>query len=326
MTTFVATDSVVYHIEPDQYVPGNILFSDSHSLKTTDGTTTSLIAGSSSSGYSMSSGSSARFRDITGFHQVTSTRVFLVDTGNHCMRMLDRTSNASYVSYAGRCCTRSYADGTSSARFYYPRSAIADKKASGRLLVTDRNYHAIRHVYTSPSSGSYHYVTTFFRSSSSIYPRGITQESSSGDLFITSDGNYNIYRLSYTSKTLTLVSGISSSGFHDGYPCQTRFHNPYDLLLLGPHTLLIADVSNNRLRLLDLISFMTISLCSGAATTTDGNLTACTIRSPYSVTAIHDSLFIGQYQAIRMIKGLMILFYALDKNATVKVIQVFRRS
>ena len=320
MTTFVTTESHVYHIEPDQYVPGNILFSDAHSLKTTDGTTTSLIAGSSSSGYSTSSGSSARFRDITGFHQVTSTRVFLVDTGNHCMRMLDRTSNASYVSLAGRCCSASYADGTSGARFYYPRSAIADEKASGRLLVTDRHHHAIRHVNTGPSSGNYHYVTTFYRSSTISYPWGITQESSSGDLFITANRYHNIYRLSYTSKAVSLLSGTSSAGLHDGFPCQTRFNHPYDLLFLGPHTLLIADLSNHRLRLLDLISLMTSSLCSGTYSTTDGNLTACTTKHPNSVAAIHDSLFIGQYQAIRRIKGLIIVCYNVNKKSfTVKV-------
>ena len=307
MTTFATTDSYVYHIEADQYVPGNILFSDGHALKTTDGTTTWLIAGSATSrGYSTSSGSSARFRYIFGFHQVSATRVFLVDTYNHCMRMLDRTSNASYVSYAGRCCSASYADGTSGARFHNPRSAIADEKASGRLLVTDRQHHAIRHVYTTPSSGNYHYVTTFFRSSSMSYPWGITQESTSGDLFITSEGNHNIYRLSYTSKILILISGASSAGYINGFPCQTRFNNPYDLLFLGPHTLLIADFSNHRLRLLDLISLMTSSLCSGTYSTTDGNLTACTTKHPNSVAGIHDSLFIGQYQAIRKIKGLII--------------------
>ena len=303
MTTFVTTELYVLHIEPDQYVPGNILFSDGHALKTTDGTTTSLIAGSSSTGYSTSSGSSARFNYLFGFHQITANRVFLVDSYNHCMRMLDRTSNASYVSYAGYCCSNGYADGTSRARFYYPWSAIADKKATGRLLVTDKSNHAIRHVHT--HYAGYQYVSTFYRSTSSLQkPTGITQEHASGDLFITTHGYY-VYKLTYSSKALTLLSGTGSRGFHDGISCQTRFYYPYELLLISRHTLLIADSSNNRLRVLDLNSLMTGSLCSGTGGTVDGNLTACTLNSPRALAVVNDSLFIGQYQAIRKIKGLI---------------------
>ena len=298
MTTFATTDSNVYHIEADQYVPGNILFSDRHALKTTDGTTTWLIAGSSSSGYSTSSGSSARFNYITGFHQVSATRVFLVDHRNHCMRMLDRTSNASYVSYAGYCCSRGYADGTSRARFYYPWSAIADKKATGRLLVTEWGNHAIRHVYT--HYAGYQYVSTFYRSTSLLQnPKGITQEYTSGNLFITAKA-HNVYKLSYSSKALTPLSGTGSGGF----PFQAEFKDPRDLLLIGQHTILIADEENHRLCALDLNSLMTSSLCSGTSGTVDGNLTACSTNYPQSLAVVNGSLFIGQYQAIRKIEGL----------------------
>ena len=304
MTTFVTTELYVFHIEPDQYIPGNILFSDRYALKTTDGTTTSLIAGSSSAGYSTSSGSSARFNDMTGFHQITATRVFLVDSNNHCMRMLDRISNASYVSYAGYCCSRGYAEGTSRARFYYPSSAIADKKAIGRLLITDRNNHAVRLVNTNYASG-YQYVTTFYRSTNSLqYPTGITQEYASGDLFITTHSHY-VYKLAYSSKALTILSGTGSGGFQDGFSCQTRFSYPYEPLLIGRHTLLIADSSNYRLRVLDLNSLTTGSLCSGTGGTVDGNLTACSTYYPRSLAVVNDSLFIGQFKAIRKIKGLI---------------------
>ena len=281
MTTFVTTESNVNHIEADQYVPGNILFSDGHALKTTDGTTTWLIAGSpSSSGYSTSSGSSARFYYLSGFHQVSATRVFLVDRNNHCMRMLDRTSNASYVSYAGYCRSSGYADGTSRARFYYPQSAIADNHG-------------------------YHYVTTFYRSTSSLQnPTGITQEHTSGDLFITLLTHY-VYKLAYSLKALTLLSGTGSRGFQDGFSCQTRFSSPYELLLLRPHKLLIADSHNHRLRVLDLNSLMTSSLCSGTSGTVDGNLPACTLQYPFSSAVVNGSLFIGQNGAIREIKGLI---------------------
>ena len=46
MTTLLLSESVVFHLEADLYTPGNILFSDGHAMKTTDGSSTFLIAGS----------------------------------------------------------------------------------------------------------------------------------------------------------------------------------------------------------------------------------------------------------------------------------------
>ena len=40
----------MYHIAEDEFVPGSLLFADGHALKTFDGTTTSIIAGSAISG------------------------------------------------------------------------------------------------------------------------------------------------------------------------------------------------------------------------------------------------------------------------------------
>ena len=44
MTTFLHIECFVYHLEKDLYIPGNILFSDRYDMKTTDGSSTSLIA------------------------------------------------------------------------------------------------------------------------------------------------------------------------------------------------------------------------------------------------------------------------------------------
>ena len=59
----------MYHIAEDEFVPGNLLFADWNALKTTDGTTTSLIAGSVTSfGYIEGVGANARFRKIGRAH------------------------------------------------------------------------------------------------------------------------------------------------------------------------------------------------------------------------------------------------------------------
>ena len=62
LTTFLHTENNVYDLERDLYMPGNILFSDGSAMKTTDGSSTSLIAGSAYQlGYVEGVGSQARF-------------------------------------------------------------------------------------------------------------------------------------------------------------------------------------------------------------------------------------------------------------------------
>ena len=65
MTLYVHTESYVYHIEPDLYIPGHILFSDGGSLKTTDGLMSSHIVGSAIDGYDEMSGTEVELQLIT---------------------------------------------------------------------------------------------------------------------------------------------------------------------------------------------------------------------------------------------------------------------
>ena len=72
MTTFLQTERTVVHLQRDLYIPGNILFSDSSAMKTTDRSSTSLIAGSTNqSGYVEGVGSQARFYYILSFLQLS---------------------------------------------------------------------------------------------------------------------------------------------------------------------------------------------------------------------------------------------------------------
>jgi len=73
-------------MKKDEYIPGNILFTDMHSLRTTNGISVSTIAGSpTSSGYSTSAGTSGRFNHLYGFYQKNRTHVIVADFGNACL-------------------------------------------------------------------------------------------------------------------------------------------------------------------------------------------------------------------------------------------------
>ena len=103
MTTFLQTESYVYHLQKDLYIPGNILFSDQYAIKITDGSSTSLLAGSATqNGYVQGVGSHARFSFIPSFLQLSTNQVIIADQYNHCLRYLNRNSNQT-DQYAGNC-------------------------------------------------------------------------------------------------------------------------------------------------------------------------------------------------------------------------------
>ena len=48
--TYIQSESLVTHMEVDQYRPGHIIFADGSAIKTTDGMNTSLIVGNATDG------------------------------------------------------------------------------------------------------------------------------------------------------------------------------------------------------------------------------------------------------------------------------------
>ena len=80
MKTFLHAQCCVYYLERDLYMPGNILFSDAHALETTNGSSTSLIAGSATRyGYVEGVGTQARFNYIRSFLQLLKNQVLIAD-------------------------------------------------------------------------------------------------------------------------------------------------------------------------------------------------------------------------------------------------------
>ena len=105
--TFVtSTDNTwVYHIELDNYRPGNIIYTDYSALKTSDGVTTTVIAGNSSNwGYREGVGEDALFYGLTGFAQISLDRIIAAETSDdkECMRMIHRRNGSTSV-FSGEC-------------------------------------------------------------------------------------------------------------------------------------------------------------------------------------------------------------------------------
>ena len=102
-TDVISTSYYVYHMELDRYRPGFIVHTDKHALITSDGTTTHVIAGNSTQrGYREGVGAEARFFYLRGFAQISEKLIVVADWGNHCMRLIDRTSNTTSL-FSGQC-------------------------------------------------------------------------------------------------------------------------------------------------------------------------------------------------------------------------------
>ena len=302
MTTLIETDSYVSHIEPDLFIQGNILYIDNCALKTTDGVTSTTIAGHSTTCYHhFAVGLLARFQELHGFRQISPSEVVVADYNQHCLKLIDRIT-LQVSRYAGYCGSSGYVTGTSGARFSHPHTIISDIKRPGMLLVTDSNNDAVRHVNTLSSSAP-HTVSDFFQQTSYLdWPKGITQHHVSGDLYITNDDN-EVWKVTYSSKSISKLAGASSSSFRDCDFSTSYFYNPYEIIFIGDNKLMLADYSNNRLRVLNLKTSHTSSVCTGSRSHIDGDMETCTLYNPRSLMVLNDTLYVGEKYRIRKVQG-----------------------
>lgn len=123
--SFLRTQHSVFNIAQDKFIKGNLLFADRHALKSTDGSSTSTIAGSALSyGYVEGIGTTSRFNNIKDFIQLTDSTVLVIDLGNHCLRIINRFNNET-AAYLGSCEHRGYTNGADP-QFNLPYSVIFD--------------------------------------------------------------------------------------------------------------------------------------------------------------------------------------------------------
>lgn len=118
-------------LETDTHPTGNIIFGgDTSSIETLNPhvNTTSVIAGSSgSSGYQEGVGSSAKFRVIEGIRLWNRTLLLVSDSGNHCLRYVERMSKRTGT-FVGLCSSSGFINGVGTdARLDYPIDLVPDR-------------------------------------------------------------------------------------------------------------------------------------------------------------------------------------------------------
>ena len=250
---------------------------------------------SESAGYIEGVGANARFSYIRSFIQLSISHVILTDHENHCLRSVDRTTNET-LTYTGNCTNRGNRDGVN-ALFYRPASIIADLMNSQQLIISESNSRSLKTINTVSKR-----VSIFYRDITNRYRLSyVLQDAETGNIYVTFDHGVGLY--DYKSRTFSEITGSSWSGFVDGEFSQLRFYSPRELAFLSSSTLLVADQGNNRLRVLDLTTNTTSSICSGVQGHSDGDLSSCQLNYPCSLLKVADTVYFGEREYIRSIKG-----------------------
>lgn len=298
VATYMNSQLTVLHLEQDEFIPGNLLFADSDVLKTTDGTTTSVVVGNVSvKAYREGVAGQAFFNSISSFVQLASDKVMAVDHANNCTRLIDRNSNRT-TSFVGKCHSGGYLDGPN-AKFAYPNDLIRYRNQTEIVLITDVKNNAIRVINTNTRITSTLMRDDIIRDIRSILQHGVTDT-----FYITT--KTAVFKYTIGDVKPSILAGapeVFYLGSSDGAFDQALFDEPAGMYLLNEMTLLVADARNNKIRVLDLENRTTSSICSGNKGNDDGTAADCTLHRPSAFYLLGDKLLIGQIYRIRQIKG-----------------------
>jgi len=233
-------------------------------------------------------GGVALFNEVTGFTQTAVNLTIAVDKYNHCIRSINPLTGET-APYAGLCGKPGFADGrlVGEAQFSYPHTIVFHQ---GVLYVTDSKNHALRLL----SAGR---VSTIIRDSDA-FPRPYGLIFSSDDLAYVTSQEKGLLQLDLSSRLLTkLTNGRGIAGSLSA----AQLLHPNGLTFLSPSVLLVTDPSTQRLLIVNINNGTITKICDGKAATRDGDIQSCQLLHPHSVLVVNQSVYVGQYKAIRRV-------------------------
>lgn len=233
-----------------------------------------LLAGSGSPGFQDGNGASASFNSPGGVVVDHSGNVYVADTGNNVIRMIDGSGNVTTFSGSSAGIAGLIDGPNLSAEFRGPTGIAID--SSGNLYIADSGNNAIRKI----SNGS---VTTIAGSlignsgfadgtgTDALFsnPMGIIVDAS-GNIYVADTGNNRIRKIVIDPltgiSTVTTIAGGATVGSTDGAGSSARFNGPQGLVLDSSGNLYVADTGNNTIRAVNLATGVVTTLAGSAGT------------------------------------------------------------
>lgn len=229
------------------------------------------LVGSGSSGTANGNSITAQFSTPTGlalsvpypnFNSISRRFLYIADTANHTIRRVRFILSFeacpqpwTVETFAGAAGQPGWSDANgTAAQFNQPRGLATS--ANGDVYVADSGNHAIRRIDTAGN------VTTvagvpgeagsddgLARSAHLNTPSGLDFDAE-GNLLIADTGNHTIRMLTTDGELVTLAGLPGVAGYHDGVSYAARFAGPVGIRALSNGTIVVADTSNNAIRLL----------------------------------------------------------------------------
>ena len=188
-----------------------------------------------------------------------------------------------------------YADGTgTAARFLLP-TGVAVIPSSGVIVVADMYNNRIRlvtplgAVSTLAGSGNRAFADGTGAAASFGNPYGVAVIPSSGVIVVVDPFNQRI-RLVTPLGVVTTLAGSGSAAFADGTGAAASFNYPVGVAVIpSSGVIVVADTTNNRIRLVDPTSGVVTTLAGSTAAFADGTGAAARFKNPHGVAVIPSS-------------------------------------
>lgn len=240
---------------------GNIAIADrnNHAIRIVGKSWVFTLNGTGVEGYEEGKPGQAKFSYPSGIAKGLSGKIYVADTGNHCIRVIDRNGVTSLV--AGVPGQAGLKDGeVSEALFMEPTALVMAE--DGSVYVADSGNQRIRRIkdgqVTTVAGGAWAlYLDTQYRQPGSAdgdgaaarfwFPEGICM---AGDVVIVADtGNHVVRAISPLGRVRT-IAGNGEAGFLDGSSEEGMLNRPCDVAW-EDGTLYIMDTGNCALRTIE---------------------------------------------------------------------------
>lgn len=238
------------------------------------------------SGLVNGTGTNARFNTAIGIAVDAAGSAYIADDNNHVIRKV--TAAGAVTTFAGIAGGGGSNDGTTTARFLYPKAVAAD--ADGNVYVADTLNHTIRKITPaglvstlagSPgSTGSTNGTGSAARFN---MPQGIAVDKS-GNIYVTERVNHTIRKITPAGVVTTLAGTAGVVGTADGTGTAARFNAPTGIGVDTLGNVYVADTYNYTLRKITPSGVVsTLVGVAGTAGSSDGAGQSARLRNPNGV-------------------------------------------
>lgn len=243
----------------------------------------------------------AQFTNPAGICIDTAGRIWVAEEGAHRIRLIliatdDVYTRSGYTADPFDVGAAGYINGAGVTSRYSAPFGIASDPL-GTLYIADQTNHAIRRMDKFTNVGNAQWTHTYAgegpgQQNIGGYKNGKdTNARFNNPMDVAVDSAFNVYvadafndciRKITTSQDVTLLAGSPGfSGFQDGAAGSAQFFTPVAVEMLDGKTLLVADMTNARIRAINLTNGF-VSTYAGTSSTggDDGNVATATFRAP----------------------------------------------